>query len=156
MERNNNFRGTLKPARTSLLIQSALDKIICDFKQYKENHINYWDQYFEKNYTMISNVKTESIFRSHILISPILYADIPKSKYIPKYYNIRIIVTDPEKFPFIGKIMICKLFTPFYISNADFHGKKNTKRHKINSRNFTYDGLTFSTSFLREVVKDGI
>ena len=27
---------------------------------------------------------------------------------------------------------------------------------KINSRNFTYDGLTFSTSFLLEVVKDEI
>ena len=48
------------------------------------------------------------------------------------------------------------LITPFYISNADFHGKKNTKRYKINSRNFTYDGLTFSTSFLSEVVKDEI
>ena len=141
MERNNNFRGTLKPARTSLLIQSALDKIICDFKQYKENHINYWDQYFEKNYTMISNVKTESIFRSHILISPILYAYIPKSKYIPKDYNIRIIVTDPEKFPFIGKIMICKLL-------------KNTVVEKIHSQTYLFIGnrIMYNKKILMDAV----
>ena len=47
-------------------------------------------------------------------------------------------------------------FTPFYISNADFNDIKN-KRHKINSRNFTYDGLTFSSSnFIFEEVKDEI
>jgi hypothetical protein len=34
--------------------------------------------------------------------------------------------------------------------------QKNKKKCKINSRNFTYDGLTFSTSFLLEVVKDEI
>jgi hypothetical protein len=33
------------------------------------------------------------------------------------------------------------LFTPFLISNAHFTGQKNKKKHKINSRNFTYDGL---------------
>ena len=34
---------------------------------------------------------------------------------------------------------------------------KNKKKYKINSRNFTYDGLTFSSSlFLIEVVKDEI
>jgi len=48
-------------------------------------------------------------------------------------------------------------FTPFLISNAHFTGQKNKKRHKINSRNFTYDGLTFSSSvFILEEVKDGI
>ena len=48
------------------------------------------------------------------------------------------------------------IFTPFYISNADFNGKKIKKR-KINSRNFTYDGLTFSSSgFILEEVKDEI
>ncbi len=33
---------------------------------------------------------------------------------------------------------------------------KNKKKCKINSRNFTYDGLTFSSSFLLEDVKDEI
>jgi hypothetical protein len=34
---------------------------------------------------------------------------------------------------------------------------KKIKRHKINSRNFTYDGLTFSSSnFIFEEVKDEI
>jgi hypothetical protein len=48
-------------------------------------------------------------------------------------------------------------FTPFNISNADFYGIKNNKKCKINSRNFTYDGLTFSSSlFLLEDVKDEI
>ena len=130
MERNNNFRGTQKPARTSLLILSALDKIIRDFKQYKENHINYWEQYFEKNYTMISEVKTESIFRSHILMSPIPYTDIPLSKYIPNSHNIRIIVTDPEKFPFIGRIMVYKL-------------SKNTIIGKIHSQSYLFVGNVF-------------
>ena len=38
-----------------------------------------------------------------------------------------------------------------------FHGIKNNQECKINSRNLTYDGLTFSTSFLvLEVVKDEI
>ena len=40
-----------------------------------------------------------------------------------------------------------KLFTPFYISNADLTTQKNKKKCKINSRNFTYDGLTFSSSY---------
>ena len=36
-------------------------------------------------------------------------------------------------------------------------GKKNKKKCKINSRNFTYDGLTFSSSFwIFEEVKDEI
>jgi hypothetical protein len=35
-------------------------------------------------------------------------------------------------------------------------GKINKKICKINSRNFTYDGLTFSSSFLFEEVKDEI
>ena len=48
----------------------------------------------------------------------------------------------------------CSL-TPFLISNAHFAEQKNKKKCKINSRNFTYDGLTFSSSFLLlEVVKD--
>jgi len=46
--------------------------------------------------------------------------------------------------------------TPFYISNADLTTQKNKKKCKINSRNFTYDGLTFSSSFLLEDVKDEI
>ena len=33
---------------------------------------------------------------------------------------------------------------------------KNKKKCKINSRNFTYDGLAFSSSFLLEDVKDEI
>ncbi len=33
---------------------------------------------------------------------------------------------------------------------------KKRKKCKVNSKNFTYDGLTFSTSFLLEVVKDEI
>ena len=37
-----------------------------------------------------------------------------------------------------------------------FIDAKKEKKCKINSRNFTYDGLTFSTSFLLEVVKDEI
>jgi hypothetical protein len=47
--------------------------------------------------------------------------------------------------------------TPFYISNADFNDIKKIKKYKINSRNFTYDGLTFSSSvFILEEVKDEI
>jgi len=42
-------------------------------------------------------------------------------------------------------MIILHLFT---FQTPIFTSKKNTKRHKINSRNFTYDGLTFSTSFL--------
>ena len=46
-------------------------------------------------------------------------------------------------------------FTPFLISNAHFNRQKNKKKCKINSRNFTYDGLTFSSSvFILEEVKD--
>jgi hypothetical protein len=49
------------------------------------------------------------------------------------------------------------LITPFYISNADFNDIKKIKKYKINSRNFTYDGLTFSSSvFILEEVKDEI
>ena len=52
---------------------------------------------------------------------------------------------------------IKKIITPFYISNADFKGIKKIKKYKINSRNFTYDGLTFSSSvFILEEVKDEI
>jgi hypothetical protein len=48
-------------------------------------------------------------------------------------------------------------FTPFYISNADFNDIKKIKKHKINSRSFTYDGLIFSSSvFILEEVKDEI
>ena len=48
-------------------------------------------------------------------------------------------------------------FTPFNISNAEFKGIKKIKKHKINSRNFTYDGLIFSSSvFILEEVKDEI
>ena len=53
----------------------------------------------------------------------------------------------------------CALFTPFYISNADFNDIKKIKKYKINSRNFTYDGLTFSSSVFslwEEEVKDEI
>ena len=47
--------------------------------------------------------------------------------------------------------------TPFLISNAHFIEQKNKKKCKINSRNFTYDGLTFScSSFVLEQVKDEI
>ena len=49
------------------------------------------------------------------------------------------------------------VFTPFLISNAHFGGQKNKKKCKINSRNFTYDSLTFSSSvFILEEVKDKI
>ena len=44
----------------------------------------------------------------------------------------------------------------FSFKTPIFTAKKNKKKCKINSRNFTYDGLTFSTSFLLEVVKDEI
>ena len=56
----------------------------------------------------------------------------------------------------IRKTKHITIITPFYISNADFNSKKN-KKCKINSRNFTYDGLTFSSSvFILEEVKDEI
>ena len=54
------------------------------------------------------------------------------------------------------KILPIRPFTPFYISNADFSRQKKYKMCKINSRNFTYDGLIFSSSFLPEEVKDDI
>ena len=47
--------------------------------------------------------------------------------------------------------------TPFLISNANFRGQKNKEKCKINSRSFTYDSLTFSSSvFILEEVKDEI
>ena len=57
----------------------------------------------------------------------------------------------------IVAIIMAGGFTPFNISNADFNNIKKIKRHKINSRNFTYDGLIFSSSvFILEEVKDEI
>ena len=52
---------------------------------------------------------------------------------------------------------LLEFFTPFLISNAHFRGQKNKNKCKINSRNFTYDSLTFSSSvFILEEVKDEI
>jgi len=53
------------------------------------------------------------------------------------------------------------IITPFNIYYASlkrrFLRHKKNKKHKINSRNFTYDGLTFSSSvFILEEVKDEI
>jgi hypothetical protein len=54
-------------------------------------------------------------------------------------------------------IMAMSFITPFLISNAHFNRQKIKKKYKINSRNFTYDGLTFSSSvFILEEVKDEI
>ena len=44
-----------------------------------------------------------------------------------------------------------------YSYSIFYRAKKIRKKRKINSRNFTYDGLTFSSSvFILEEVKDGI
>jgi hypothetical protein len=59
---------------------------------------------------------------------------------------------------YYNNISFSNSFTPFYISNADFNSKK-IKKCKINSRNFTYDGITFSSSgfsLWEEEVKDEI
>jgi hypothetical protein len=49
-----------------------------------------------------------------------------------------------------------KIYT-FSHLKCPFYRAKNKKKCKINSRNFTYDGLTFSSSvFILEEVKDEI
>ena len=45
-------------------------------------------------------------------------------------------------------------FTPFLIWNARFTGQKNKKISKVNSRDYTYDGLTFSIE--SAMVKDAL
>ena len=52
---------------------------------------------------------------------------------------------------------VCKYLHLFSFKTPILLGKKIRKKCKINSRNFTYDGLTFSSSFwLLEEVKDEI
>jgi mannosyltransferase OCH1-like enzyme len=46
------------------------------------------------------------------------------------------------------------VFTPFLISNAVFHSKKNKKISKVNSGNYTHDGPTFSVE--STTVKDAL
>ena len=71
---------------------------------------------------------------------------IPNSYHLIKMYATKIM-----------NDKLCRCITPFYISNADFNDIKKIKKYKINSRNFTYDGLTFSSSvFILEEVKDEI
>ena len=51
----------------------------------------------------------------------------------------------------------CRILHLFSFKTPILVGKKNKKKYKINSRNFTYDGLTFSSSvFILEEVKDEI
>jgi len=77
---------------------------------------------------------------------------INEYKDYDKVYKSRL-----GKFLEEAKLKLVKHITPFYISNADFNDIKKIKKHKINSRNFTYDGLTFSSSvFILEEVKDEI
>jgi len=75
----------------------------------------------------------------NVVFSKIFFTKIYINNFLSNKFNQHNIITQ---------------FTPFYISNADFNGIKKIKKHKINSRNFTYDGLTFSCSFLLKQVKD--
>jgi hypothetical protein len=43
--------------------------------------------------------------------------------------------------------LACSLLHLFSFKTPILLDKKIKKKHKINSRNFTYDGLTFSSSF---------
>uniref|UniRef100_A0A6C0HXV3 Uncharacterized protein n=1 Tax=viral metagenome TaxID=1070528 RepID=A0A6C0HXV3_9ZZZZ len=54
----------------------------------------------------------------------------------------------------IKDILHYKHITSFLISNAHFTGQKNKKKCKINSRNFVYDGPTFSIE--SAIVKDAL
>jgi len=47
----------------------------------------------------------------------------------------------------------CIIYT-FYHLKRPFYRAKNKKKCKINSRNFTYDGLTFSSSFFPSGFED--
>ena len=99
------------------------EKIIHEFKKYKENHVNYWDQYFDKNYNIISSIQesfprngSEAIIamrgdrlRPHIKITPIFLEDVPLSKYIPIKHYIIIHVSEPQSVPFVGSILVCKM-----------------------------------------------
>jgi len=99
------------------------EKIIHEFKKYKENHVNYWDQYFDKNYNIISSIQesfqhngSEAIIamrgdrlRPHIKITPIFLEDVPLSKYIPIKHHIIIHVSEPQSVPFVGSILVCKM-----------------------------------------------
>ena len=68
----------------------------------------------------------------------------------PSRWAMKLLLENPSH------INMC-IITHFLISNAHFTGQKNTKKCKINSRNFTYDGLTLScSSFVVEPVKDEI
>ena len=59
------------------------------------------------------------------------------------YFNIIKI------FNIIEKIKYCNLYNIYTFSHlkCPFYWTKNKKKCKINSRSFTYDGLTFSSSF---------
>ena len=76
---------------------------------------------------------------------------------IPPRDNVYISINSYPHIPtFKSYAVQIHFFTPFNISNADLTALKN-KKHKINSRNLTYDGLTFSSSFwIFEEVKDEI
>ena len=52
-------------------------------------------------------------------------------------------------------MIILRILHIFTLKMSNFNDKK-CKKCKINNRSFTYDGLTFSVSFLQETVKDGI
>ena len=84
------------------------EKIIHEFKQYKKDHINYCDQYFEKKYSIIP-CNQESKLCSHIKITPIVYDDVHLSIYIPKKNYIIIHVSEPQTVPFVGSILVCKM-----------------------------------------------
>ena len=72
--------------------------------------------------------------------------------YSLKMINIIKSIINPNKKNHIYPCFSFLFYTFEYLSSH-----KNIKKCKINSRNFTYDGLTFSTSSLvLEVVKDEI
>jgi len=83
------------------------DKIVSEFKAYKYNHINYWDQYFERNYTISSYA--DLLYRPHIKLKPITCDDVLRSKYIPDQHYIIIHVAEPKTVPFVGNIIVCKM-----------------------------------------------
>ena len=53
-------------------------------------------------------------------------------------------------------LSFCIYFYTFLYFKRRANDAKNKKKCKINSRNFTYDCLTFSSSFLLKDVKDEI
>lgn len=101
------YSNMVEMATDNARIGKIFDKIIHEFKAYKYNHINYWDQYFDRNYVISSYAC--SLHRPHIKLKPVTCDDVFRSKYIPAQYYIIIHIAQPKSVPFVGNIIVCKM-----------------------------------------------